>query len=88
MATSRAKAEKAEKVTLEGRHEIQTDDGGNNPRRVFVAPHASELCPECGVHTLPVGATQYSCEHGTWDLTIQVPNDEVPQPEQVKEGGK
>lgn len=31
--------------------------------------HFAELCALCGQHPVPDGATSFTCEHGTWDLT-------------------
>lgn len=62
----RTKTPEPEVVKLEGRW---TEVDG---KAVWQRPHAGELCDQgCGLHPLPAGATQFSCEHGTWDLDIR-----------------
>lgn len=61
-------------------HEVQAD-GTVKPVVGLSPAHASELCAECGQHPLPLGSTQFSCEHGTWNLGDPGPRPAAPPAE-------
>lgn len=79
MASRKTPETATTKVVLEGLWVADRETGAV----AWKAPHANELCPEgCGQHELPAGATQFSCDHGTWDLTVrpgEKPGDAQPE---------